>query len=130
VPKEIVSDGYPKFTSNFWKGFGTNFNFNTAYHPDSDGQTKRTTRIIEDMLRMYVMDKSSRWEDCLHLVKFNYNNGYQETLEMSSFEALHSRKCNKSVSWNNPVDKVFIGPEFLRKMEEKMVKIRHNLKVV
>jgi hypothetical protein len=37
IPKATVSDIYIKFTSNFWrglfKGFGTNFNFSTTYHP-------------------------------------------------------------------------------------------------
>jgi hypothetical protein len=37
ILKTIVSDRDPKFTSNFWKrlfkGFGTNFNFSTTYHP-------------------------------------------------------------------------------------------------
>jgi hypothetical protein len=37
VPKEVVSDKHPQFTSNFWKelfkGFGTTLNFNTSYHP-------------------------------------------------------------------------------------------------
>jgi hypothetical protein len=60
VPKSIVSDRDPKFTSNFWmglfKGFGTNLNLSTSYHPESDGKTERTKRVIEDMLRMYVMD--------------------------------------------------------------------------
>jgi hypothetical protein len=37
IPKAIVSDRDTKFTSNFlrglFKGFGTNMNFITAYHP-------------------------------------------------------------------------------------------------
>jgi transposase InsO family protein len=72
VPKTIVSDRDSSFTSNFWKGifkgFGTNLNFSTTYQPQTDGQTKRVNRVIEDMLRMYVMDKPSKWEDYLHLV--------------------------------------------------------------
>jgi hypothetical protein len=28
------------------------------------------------MLRMYVMNKPSKWEDYLHLVEFDYNNGW------------------------------------------------------
>jgi hypothetical protein len=43
IPKEIVLDRDTKFTSNFWrglfKGFGTNMNFSTPYHPQSDGHT-------------------------------------------------------------------------------------------
>jgi transposase InsO family protein len=50
IPKTIVSDRDPKFTSKFWKGlfkgFGTNMNFSTAYHPKSDGQTERVNRVI------------------------------------------------------------------------------------
>jgi hypothetical protein len=47
--------------------------------------------VIEDMLRMYVMDKPSKWEDYLHLVEFAYNNGYQASLKMRPFEALYGK---------------------------------------
>ena len=37
IPRTIVSDRDTKFTSNFWrgffKGFDTNLNFSTSYHP-------------------------------------------------------------------------------------------------
>jgi hypothetical protein len=65
-PREIVSDRDTKFTSNFWKGlfkgFQTNLNLSTtyhpnSYHPDSDGKIEMTNRIIEDMLEMYVMEQ-------------------------------------------------------------------------
>jgi hypothetical protein len=91
-----VFDRDPKFTSKFWKGlfngFGTNLNFSTAYNSETDGQTKRVNQVIEDMLRMYVMDKPSKWEDYIHLVEFVYNNGYQASLKMRPFEALYGRK--------------------------------------
>jgi hypothetical protein len=45
------------------------------------------------------MDKPSKWEDYLHLVEFSYIDGYQASLKMSPFEALHCRKSNTSVSW-------------------------------
>jgi hypothetical protein len=90
-PKTIVSDRDSKFTSNFWKllfkGFGTSMNFNTPYHTKSNGQFKRVNQVIEDMMRIYVMDNSSKWEEYLHLVDFSYNNGYQSYLKMSQFEA-------------------------------------------
>jgi hypothetical protein len=60
--------------------------------------------VIEDMLRMYVMDKRSKWEYCLHLVEFYYNNGYHASLKMSPFEALYVRKRITLVSWDNPID--------------------------
>ena len=74
LPKAIISDRDVKFTSNFWKGLfadlGTKINFSTAYHPQTDGQTERVNQVLEDMLRMYVMEKPTKWEDYLHLVEF------------------------------------------------------------
>jgi hypothetical protein len=55
VPKKIVSDRGSQFTSRFWKSFhenmDTKLNFSSAYHPQTDGQTKRTNQVLEDMLR-------------------------------------------------------------------------------
>jgi hypothetical protein len=64
IPKTIVFERDPKFTAKFWKGlfkgFRTNMNFNRTYHPEFDGKTKRVKEVIEDMLRMYVMEKPSK----------------------------------------------------------------------
>jgi hypothetical protein len=74
VPKEIVLERDTNFTSNFWKGlfkcFGTNLNLIIGYHRHSDGKIERTNMIIEDILRMYVMDQPSKWKDYIHLVEF------------------------------------------------------------
>jgi arsenate reductase-like glutaredoxin family protein len=60
IPKTIISYMDTKFTSNFWKalfsGLDTQWNFSIAYHSQTNGQTERTNRIVNDMLRMYVMD--------------------------------------------------------------------------
>lgn len=63
-----------------------------------DGKTKRTNRILEDMLRMYVMHHPKKWVEYLPLVEFEYNIDYQESLKLSPFEALYRRSCNTPVS--------------------------------
>lgn len=59
VSKKIMFDRDAKFTSKFWKvlfaGLGTQLTFNTTNHPHTNGQTERVNKILEDMLRMYVM---------------------------------------------------------------------------
>jgi hypothetical protein len=59
---------------------------------------------------MFEMDKPSKSEDYLHLVEFSYNNGYQDSLIMSPFEALYGSKFDTPVSWDNPTDRVVLGP--------------------
>ena len=55
VPISIVSDRDPRFTSRFWSSLqdsmGTRLHFSTAFHPQIDGQSKRTIQMLEDMLR-------------------------------------------------------------------------------
>ena len=50
IPKTIVSDRDPKFTSKFCRGlvegFKTNLNFSTTYHLESDGQKERVNQVI------------------------------------------------------------------------------------
>ena len=38
------------------------------------------------MLRMYVMDKPSKWEYYLHLVELSYNKNFQVFVGMSPFD--------------------------------------------
>ena len=46
----------------------TKLNFSTTYHPQTDVQTERVNQVLEDMLRMYVMNQPGKWEDYNHLV--------------------------------------------------------------
>jgi hypothetical protein len=32
------------------------------------------------------------------------------------------------MSWDNPADRIVVGPEFLKEMEDQMIKIKKNLK--
>ena len=81
LPKGIVSNRDSKFTSNFLKGlfeyFGIQLDFSTKFHLLIDGQRERVNQVLEEMLRMNVMDKPSKWKDYLHLVEFVYNTRHQ-----------------------------------------------------
>ena len=132
VPKKIISDRDSRFTSRFWvcmqSTLGTQLNLSTAYHPETDGQTERVNQVLEDMLRMYVMDQQSHWEKYLPLVKFAYNNSYHSSIGMPPFEALYDRPCRKLLSWDRLEDRVIIGPELIQEMEEQVKQIRQQLK--
>ena len=54
--------------------------------------------MIKDMLRTYIMDKQSKWEDYLHFVEFAYNSGHDALLGMHPFEVLYGRGCRTPIS--------------------------------
>ena len=96
VPVSIVSDRDPRFTSRFWEKFqnemGTQLRLSTAFHPQTDGQSERTIQTLEYMLRACVIDFGGDWDRHLPLAEFSYNNSYQESLKMSTFEVLYGRQ--------------------------------------
>ena len=47
---------------------------------------------------------------------------------MIPYEGLYGRRCRTPVTWDNPVNRVVLGPELLKEMEQEVVKIRQNLK--
>ena len=68
---------------------GLKLNYSTAYHPQSDGQTERVNKILEDLLRACILDFGGSWEDHIYLVEFAYNNSFQASIGMTPFEALY-----------------------------------------
>ena len=89
VPLTIVSDRGPVFVSRFWeqlqKCLGTRLLRSSAYHPQTDGQTERVNPVLEDMLRACVISFLEKWDECLTLAEFSYNNNYQESIRMAPF---------------------------------------------
>ena len=88
-PKEIISNRDTKFTSRFWKAMTQNLQIerkmSTATHPETDGQTERTNRTLEDLLRHYVAHDQKDWDRWLPIVEHTYNKTYQASIQMTSF---------------------------------------------
>nr|GFA60890.1 putative reverse transcriptase domain-containing protein [Tanacetum cinerariifolium] len=96
VPVSVISDRDSLFTSRFWvslqKALGTQLDLSIAYHLETDGQSKRTIQMLEDMLWACVIDFGSSWDKHLPLVEFSYNNSYHASIRAAPFEALSRQK--------------------------------------
>jgi transposase InsO family protein len=132
VPKTIVSDRGPQFVSKFWeelqKSLGTKLLHSSAYHLQTSRQTERVNQILEDMLRACVLDFSPKWDECLPLAEFSYNNSYQESIKMAHFKALYGRRCHTPLNWSEPGERCFFRPDMVMEAEDKVQKIIHNMK--
>jgi hypothetical protein len=131
VPSAIVSDRDSHFTSRFWqslqKEMGTELKFSTAFHPQTDGQSKRTNQVLEDMLRACVLDFKGSWIQYLPLIEFAYNNSYQATIGMPPYEALYGRRCQSPLYWNDIGERQLLGPEMLQDTRDKVILIRQRM---
>ena len=127
ILKEIISDRDVKYTRKFWRSLfsrlETQLNFSIAYRLQTDGHIERVNHIVNEMLRMYIMNDPRKWEDYLHLAEFVYNNVSKDSTKMSRFEVLYGWKCRTIVTWDSPVDWLMLGPYLLMELEQLVTKV-------
>jgi hypothetical protein len=108
IPKKIISDRDSRFTYRFWTSLqsvlGTQLNLSIAYHLETEGKIERVNHVMEEMLRMYVMDNQTHWEKYLPLAEFAYNNNFHSSIGMPHYEALYGRPCRTTLSWERLED--------------------------
>ncbi|WVZ89428.1 hypothetical protein U9M48_035839 [Paspalum notatum var. saurae] len=117
IHMDFIVDRGSLFVSRFWEhlqtALGTTLIRSSAYHPQTSGQVERVNQILEDMLRAS---------------EFAYNNSYQKSLEMASFEALYGRRCRTPLNWSEPGERVIFGPDLVTQADEQVKFIHSNLK--
>ena len=117
-----------RFWEQLQEALGTKLIRSSAYHPQTDGQTERVNKIMEDMLRECVIHYDKNWDKCLPLAEFSYNNSYQASLKMAPFEALYGWQCRTLLSWSQTGERKIFGPELVVKAEEKVKVVQENLR--
>ena len=89
LPKTLVSDRDVRFTSNFWRSLrtllGTSLMMSTAYHPQTDGQTERANRTLEEMLRATVSFNQRDWDLHLTAAEIAFNNSIHASTGFSPY---------------------------------------------
>ena len=89
LPKVMLHDRGTQFTSHFWTHFyslcGVSQATSTAFHPQTDGQTERVNRVLEDYLRHYVGPLQDNWVNMLTFAEFAYNNATHESTGTTPF---------------------------------------------
>lgn len=78
MPKVIISDRNPRFTSRFWTQFfqisEMDLRLNIAFHPQIDGQSEVTPCVQENFLQPYVELYPHIWSKHLSLAQFAAND--------------------------------------------------------
>ncbi|KAG7674175.1 hypothetical protein KSW81_006007 [Nannochloris sp. 'desiccata'] len=116
-PKALISDRDARFTSEYWKQFidalGIASHMSTAFHPETDGQTERMNRTIEEMLRSYVNDKHDNWDELLPYLELAYNNSRQASHKFTPYFLNHGTHPFVPGAALNPTSAAAVNPDTL-----------------
>jgi hypothetical protein len=131
TPLNVVSDRGAQFHNQFWehvcKLLQVANNFSSAYHPESDGQTERMNRILEDVLRHYITPDQCDWMDWLSLAQFAVNNSWQESVKHSPFFLNHGYDPRLPSSVTLPIARVPRAGEFVDRIHQAISKAKKCL---
>ena len=83
--------------------------------------------MLEDTLRVCVLDHKGSWEEQFPLVEFADNNSYQASIQMAPYEALYGRPCRSPLCWTKVGESSITGPDLIRDTSEKVSLIRQRL---
>ena len=106
LPKEVISDRGPQFSGHFWRELCARFSvkpaLSTAFHPQTDGQTERMNRVIEDTLRHFVGPRQDAWDELLPYVEFAINNSKSAATGHTPFFLNYGRHPVTPLTWHLP----------------------------
>ncbi len=101
LSKKFIINRDKLFTSKFWETLTAELEINhkmsTAYHSQTDRQSKQMNQMIETYLRHYVNKNQNNWVQLLLTAQFVYNNTQNETTEETPFWANY--EYNLKVWW-------------------------------
>src|SRR3954467_10010512 len=130
LPIKIISDRDLRFTGEFWKNLfrliRTEISLSTAYHPQSDGQTERTNRTLEEILRNHVNATQDNWDKLLPMAEFAINDSISPTTGFTPFQLMYGMHPRK------PIDLIAeshapAAEEFIKTMTATISKARENI---
>ena len=98
APRILHSDMGPNFESRLFQHMRELFEIDktrtTAYRPNSDGQTERFNRSIQQMLKAYVDDDRTDWDVHIPYLLMAYRSTVQESTGFTPNKLMFGREIN------------------------------------
>ena len=92
IHDSLISDRGPQFASAFARELAQLLKYDVwlsmAYHPQTDGQTKRTNQEIETYLHIFCANKPQNWPDLLPTTEFQHNSTPHHSTKASPFSLM------------------------------------------
>ena len=129
IPKRIISDRDPRFTSHFSKAIckATNIqqNISTAFHPRTDGQSERMNQWIENYLREFVNGRQNNWSTLLPIAEFAHNSWKHEATQQTPHQLILG--INPTANLNVPDDTIPGAQERLAELAKARIDAQKSL---
>ena len=117
-------------SAHFGRSFilhGTQLKFTSSYHSQTNGQTKRLNRCLEDYLRCFVGNKPQSWPEWLHWAEYYYNTSYHSAIKMSPFKAVYRREPPKLLGYDSQPSPIASIDQLLSQRDDMLCILKSNM---
>ena len=81
--------GSSYFRKTLWHKLNTKLEYSTAYHLQTDGQTKVVHRTIGNLFTCLIQDYQTSWDELLPIIEFSYNCSTNRSTKLSPFHIFY-----------------------------------------
>jgi hypothetical protein len=97
-----------------------------AYHPQTDGQTKRVNQELEEYLRIYVNEKQNNWVDWLPIAQFCHSNRQHSLTGYTPFMITGGRHPFKGMFSQKETTNQSVE-DYIKRFKETWIQMQQNL---
>lgn len=91
--------------------FGTHLKYSSSSHPQTDGQTKVTSRTLGNLLRCLSGNQTCKWDIQLAQAEFVYNNMQNRSTKKCPFEVVYTHSPRLTFDLNDVPSNVDFSEE-------------------
>ena len=121
LPESVVSDRRPQFVAELTKELnrmlGIRTKLSTAFHPQTDGQTKRMNQELEQYLWFFIKYRQKDWLEWLAVAEFAINNKVHMATKASLFMVNYGKELRMGGDIRRK-GKVESATEFVERMKK------------
>jgi hypothetical protein len=146
VPKELVIDGRPPFSSHKFEALLSKYHVlhrtTFPYHPQGNGKVESTNKFIASILTKTVRAHRRDWSDRLHEALWAYRTTWRNTTSFSPYELVYGKSLVFPIEFEtqtlrtasavnldlNMVEKARL--QQLNELDEKFLDVIHQTTVI
>lgn len=131
IPASIVSDRDPVFTSLIWcdlfKMAGVQLCLSTAFHPQTDRQSKAVNKTIAMYLRCTTGDRPRAWLEWLPWAEYCYNTAFHSALCTTLFQVVYGHPPPALIPYEPSSARITTVDSLLQDRDDFLADVRDRL---
>jgi len=98
----------------------------TAFHPESQGSTERSHRVLAEYLRHYVNEDQTNWDEWVPFATYVYNTTVHSATGFTPFEMMFGRPSVLPSALKKPPEPQYNYDDYVSELRSRLQTVHHH----